>query len=237
MHQCDFTVCGIFFCFYPAVFFLVHTSTCPCFSIRAHNVVEFLHMHNFTFCCFLWFCCTLISHFSFLSGPSSPRSLLSFCLLFFFKAMRSRSIGDSALPSASIRSAKSAPVLIHPSKPLLPDIVLTLLSDELSGSGTSVCTPSHCLLPPAITQKRGEHCTMSEREGWNLRAYSLYARSLIPVIRHSQNQSVQPVTVVQMSGNVLLIFYLGHLLVLTIRFQNAVSPVKSLSQEVYLQVS
>ncbi|XP_040188996.1 ral GTPase-activating protein subunit alpha-1 isoform X2 [Rana temporaria] len=47
-------------------------------------------------------------------------------------AMRSRSIGDSALPSASIRSAKSAPVLIHPSKPLLPDIVLTLLSDKLS---------------------------------------------------------------------------------------------------------
>ncbi|XP_041429253.1 ral GTPase-activating protein subunit alpha-1 isoform X8 [Xenopus laevis] len=47
-------------------------------------------------------------------------------------AMRSRSIGDSALPSTSIRSAKSAPVLIHPSKPLLPDIVLTLLSDELS---------------------------------------------------------------------------------------------------------
>ncbi|CAH2328384.1 ral GTPase-activating subunit alpha-1 isoform X4 [Pelobates cultripes] len=47
-------------------------------------------------------------------------------------AMRSRSIGDSALPSASIRSAKSAPVLIHPSKPLPPDIVLTLLSDELS---------------------------------------------------------------------------------------------------------
>ncbi|XP_053553719.1 ral GTPase-activating protein subunit alpha-1 isoform X6 [Bombina bombina] len=47
-------------------------------------------------------------------------------------AMRSRSIGESALPSASIRSAKSAPVLIHPSKPLLPDIVLTLLSDELS---------------------------------------------------------------------------------------------------------
>ncbi|KAM8921683.1 ral GTPase-activating protein subunit alpha-1 isoform 1-T1 [Pelodytes ibericus] len=47
-------------------------------------------------------------------------------------AMRSRSIGDSALPSAAIRSAKSAPVLIHPSKPLLPDIVLTLLSDERS---------------------------------------------------------------------------------------------------------
>ncbi|XP_062973887.1 ral GTPase-activating protein subunit alpha-1 isoform X3 [Elgaria multicarinata webbii] len=47
-------------------------------------------------------------------------------------AMRSRSIGECALPSAYIRSAKSAPVLIHPSKPFLPDIVLTPLSDELS---------------------------------------------------------------------------------------------------------
>ncbi|ELK33258.1 Ral GTPase-activating protein subunit alpha-1 [Myotis davidii] len=48
------------------------------------------------------------------------------------KAMRSRSIGECALPSAYIRSAKSAPVLIHTSKPFLPDIVLTPLSDELS---------------------------------------------------------------------------------------------------------
>nr|XP_042116538.1 ral GTPase-activating protein subunit alpha-1 isoform X8 [Peromyscus maniculatus bairdii] len=47
-------------------------------------------------------------------------------------AMRSRSIGECALPSAYIRSAKSAPVLIHTSKPFLPDIVLTPLSDELS---------------------------------------------------------------------------------------------------------
>nr|XP_033808417.1 ral GTPase-activating protein subunit alpha-1 isoform X7 [Geotrypetes seraphini] len=47
-------------------------------------------------------------------------------------AMRSRSIGECALPSAYIRSAKSAPVLIHSSKPFLPDIVLTPLSDELS---------------------------------------------------------------------------------------------------------
>lgn len=63
--------------------------------------------------------------------------------LFLFKAMRSRSIGECALPSAYIRSAKSAPVLIHTSKPFLPDIVLTPLSDELSGSATSAnfCTP------------------------------------------------------------------------------------------------
>ncbi|XP_029454825.1 ral GTPase-activating protein subunit alpha-1 isoform X2 [Rhinatrema bivittatum] len=47
-------------------------------------------------------------------------------------AMRSRSIGECAPPSAYIRSAKSAPVLIHTSKPFLPDIVLTPLSDELS---------------------------------------------------------------------------------------------------------
>ncbi|GAB1297445.1 Ral GTPase-activating protein subunit alpha-1 [Apodemus speciosus] len=47
-------------------------------------------------------------------------------------AMRSRSIGECALPSAYIRSAKSAPVLIHTCKPFLPDIVLTPLSDELS---------------------------------------------------------------------------------------------------------
>ncbi|XP_043930069.1 ral GTPase-activating protein subunit alpha-1 isoform X4 [Protopterus annectens] len=47
-------------------------------------------------------------------------------------ALRSRSIGDCFLPSAYIRSAKSAPVLLHSSKPYLPDIVLTPLSDELS---------------------------------------------------------------------------------------------------------
>ena len=39
--------------------------------------------------------------------------------------MRSRSIGECALPSAYIRSAKSAPVLIHTSKPFLPDRVAT----------------------------------------------------------------------------------------------------------------
>ncbi|XP_063803933.1 ral GTPase-activating protein subunit alpha-1 isoform X4 [Pseudophryne corroboree] len=68
-------------------------------------------------------------------------------------AMRSRSIGDSALPSASIRSAKSAPVLIHPSKPLLPDIVLTLLSDEMSEMDDA---PVH----PRITRVR--HYSQSE---------------------------------------------------------------------------
>ncbi|MBN3319382.1 RGPA1 protein, partial [Atractosteus spatula] len=47
-------------------------------------------------------------------------------------ALRSRSTGDSILSSAFIRSAKSAPVLIHPVHPLLPDSVLTPLADELS---------------------------------------------------------------------------------------------------------
>uniref|UniRef100_A0A673IV77 Ral GTPase-activating protein subunit alpha-1-like n=1 Tax=Sinocyclocheilus rhinocerous TaxID=307959 RepID=A0A673IV77_9TELE len=48
-------------------------------------------------------------------------------------ALRSCSTGDSLLSSAFIRSAKSAPVLIHPVHPLLPDSVLTPLADELSG--------------------------------------------------------------------------------------------------------
>ncbi|XP_069320352.1 ral GTPase-activating protein subunit alpha-1 isoform X7 [Eulemur rufifrons] len=56
-------------------------------------------------------------------------------------AMRSRSIGECALPSAYIRSAKSAPVLIHTSKPFLPDIVLTPLSDELSDIDDSQILP------------------------------------------------------------------------------------------------
>lgn len=127
--------------YFSVVPFSLSCSRLPCSAIEAHNVVEFSTCIVSLSACFLWFCCTLISHFSFLSGPSSPPIFPVFLSSFFFKAMRSRSIGDSALPSASIRSAKSAPVLIHPSKPLLPDIVLTLLSDELSGSGTSVCTP------------------------------------------------------------------------------------------------
>ncbi|XP_041928046.1 LOW QUALITY PROTEIN: ral GTPase-activating protein subunit alpha-1 [Alosa sapidissima] len=44
-------------------------------------------------------------------------------------ALRSCSTGDSL---SFIRSAKSAPVLIHPVHPLLPDSVLTPLADELS---------------------------------------------------------------------------------------------------------
>ncbi|KAI1895341.1 hypothetical protein AGOR_G00105300 [Albula goreensis] len=47
-------------------------------------------------------------------------------------ALRSCSTGDSLLSSAFIRSAKSAPVLIHSLHPLLPDSVLTPLADELS---------------------------------------------------------------------------------------------------------
>uniref|UniRef100_A0A8C0YE89 Ral GTPase activating protein catalytic subunit alpha 1 n=1 Tax=Cyprinus carpio carpio TaxID=630221 RepID=A0A8C0YE89_CYPCA len=49
-------------------------------------------------------------------------------------ALRSCSTGDSLLSSAFIRSAKSAPVLIHPVHPLLPDSVLTPLADELSAN-------------------------------------------------------------------------------------------------------
>nr|XP_014340065.1 PREDICTED: ral GTPase-activating protein subunit alpha-1 [Latimeria chalumnae] len=56
-------------------------------------------------------------------------------------AMRSRSIGDYVLPSASVRSAKSAPVLIHTSNPFLPDIALTPLSDELSDIDDSQIPP------------------------------------------------------------------------------------------------
>ncbi|XP_066513820.1 ral GTPase-activating protein subunit alpha-1 [Hoplias malabaricus] len=48
-------------------------------------------------------------------------------------ALRSCSTGDSLLSSAFIRSAKSAPVLVHSAHPLLPDSVLTPLADELSG--------------------------------------------------------------------------------------------------------
>ncbi|XP_007530305.1 ral GTPase-activating protein subunit alpha-1 isoform X9 [Erinaceus europaeus] len=71
-------------------------------------------------------------------------------------AMRSRSIGECALPSAYIRSAKSAPVLIHTSKPFLPDIVLTPLSDELSD-----IDDAHILSRPT----RVRHFSQSEETG------------------------------------------------------------------------
>ncbi|XP_062324670.1 ral GTPase-activating protein subunit alpha-1 isoform X2 [Osmerus eperlanus] len=47
-------------------------------------------------------------------------------------ALRSCSTGDSLLSSAFIRSAKSAPVLVHPALPLLPDSALPPLADHLS---------------------------------------------------------------------------------------------------------
>ncbi|XP_030740883.1 ral GTPase-activating protein subunit alpha-1 isoform X3 [Echinops telfairi] len=71
-------------------------------------------------------------------------------------AMRSRSIGECALPSAYIRSAKSAPVLIHPSKPFLPDIVLTPLSDELSDIDDTQILPR---------STRARHYSQSEDTG------------------------------------------------------------------------
>nr|XP_021322989.1 ral GTPase-activating protein subunit alpha-1 isoform X6 [Danio rerio] len=68
-------------------------------------------------------------------------------------ALRSCSTGDSLLSSAFIRSAKSAPVLIHPVHPLLPDSVLTPLADELSD-----------LEEPPMIQRgpRNRHCSQSE---------------------------------------------------------------------------
>uniref|UniRef100_A0A671M9K9 Ral GTPase-activating protein subunit alpha-1-like n=1 Tax=Sinocyclocheilus anshuiensis TaxID=1608454 RepID=A0A671M9K9_9TELE len=68
-------------------------------------------------------------------------------------ALRSCSTGDSLLSSTFIRSAKSAPVLIHPVHPLLPDSVLTPLADELSD-----------LEEPPIVQRgsRIRHCSQSE---------------------------------------------------------------------------
>ncbi|KAH0620528.1 hypothetical protein JD844_021092 [Phrynosoma platyrhinos] len=74
------------------------------------------------------------------------------------ETMRSRSIGECALPSAYIRSAKSAPVLIHTSKPFLPDIVLTPLSDELSDMDDAQILPR----PPRIRHFSQSEETPSE---------------------------------------------------------------------------
>ncbi|XP_026085756.1 ral GTPase-activating protein subunit alpha-1 isoform X2 [Carassius auratus] len=68
-------------------------------------------------------------------------------------ALRSCSTGDSLLSSAFIRSAKSAPVLIHPVHPLLPGSVLTPLADDLSD-----------MEEPPMAQRgpRIRHCSQSE---------------------------------------------------------------------------
>ncbi|XP_072545048.1 ral GTPase-activating protein subunit alpha-1 isoform X1 [Salminus brasiliensis] len=68
-------------------------------------------------------------------------------------ALRSCSTGDSLLSSAFIRSAKSAPVLVHPAHPLLPDSVLTPLADELSDMEDP---------PLAPRGPRARHCSQSE---------------------------------------------------------------------------
>ncbi|XP_029569004.1 ral GTPase-activating protein subunit alpha-1 isoform X8 [Salmo trutta] len=70
-------------------------------------------------------------------------------------ALRSCSTGDSFLSQAFIRSAKSAPVLIHPLHPLLSDSVLTSLADELADMED----------PPMAMTSRGpriRHCSQSE---------------------------------------------------------------------------
>lgn len=74
---------------------------------------------------------------SFTSPPSflSYSSLLSPLCVASVRpsALRSCSTGDSLLSQAFIRSAKSAPVLVHHHHPLLPDSVLTPLADKLAG--------------------------------------------------------------------------------------------------------
>ncbi|XP_031643840.1 ral GTPase-activating protein subunit alpha-1 isoform X1 [Oncorhynchus kisutch] len=70
-------------------------------------------------------------------------------------ALRSCSTGDSFLSQAFIRSAKSAPVLIHPLHPLLSDSVLTSLADELADMED----------PPMVMASRApriRHCSQSE---------------------------------------------------------------------------
>ncbi|KAL0969703.1 hypothetical protein UPYG_G00231130 [Umbra pygmaea] len=68
-------------------------------------------------------------------------------------ALRSCSTGDTLLSQAFIRSAKSAPILVHPRHPLLPDCALTPLADELAD-----------LEEPAMVPRapRMRHCSQSE---------------------------------------------------------------------------
>eukprot|EP00063_Salmo_salar_P091737 XP_014066572.1 PREDICTED: ral GTPase-activating protein subunit alpha-1-like isoform X4 [Salmo salar] len=88
-------------------------------------------------------------------------------------ALRSCSTGDSFLSQAFIRSAKSAPVLIHPLHPLLSDSVHTSLADELAelvGPLSSELCPVYPLCPdmedpPMAMTSRGpriRHCSQSE---------------------------------------------------------------------------
>lgn len=116
----------------------------PVFAVLKCFKLKFPSFEPFGSLCCCFFCDTAFhySHSSF-SSPLLP---------FPFKAMRSRSIGECALPSAYIRSAKSAPVLIHTSKPFLPDIVLTPLSDELSGSATLLISAPLSLFNPLLSQ-------------------------------------------------------------------------------------
>ncbi|XP_070972615.1 ral GTPase-activating protein subunit alpha-1-like isoform X4 [Oncorhynchus clarkii lewisi] len=68
-------------------------------------------------------------------------------------ALRSCSTGDSLLSQAFIRSAKSAPVLVHHHHPLLPDSVLTPLADKLADMDDP---------PMASRTPRIRHCSQSE---------------------------------------------------------------------------
>ncbi|XP_076833716.1 LOW QUALITY PROTEIN: ral GTPase-activating protein subunit alpha-1 [Brachyhypopomus gauderio] len=68
-------------------------------------------------------------------------------------ALRSCSTGDSLLAAAFIRSAKSAPVLVHPANPLLTHSILAPLADELSDMEE----------PPLVVRgARARHSSQSE---------------------------------------------------------------------------
>lgn len=103
---------------------------------------------------------------SFTSPPSflSYSSLLSPLCVASVRpsALRSCSTGDSFLSQAFIRSAKSAPVLIHPLHPLLSDSVHTSLADELAGRALySTPVPVPLSVPVCLSVPPSTHFTSS----------------------------------------------------------------------------
>lgn len=161
---------------YPLIVFFL--TAVPISAVLKCFNLDFLPFDLYFLCC--CFFCDTAFHYSHSSFFPFPTSFFS-----FFKAMRSRSIGECALPSAYIRSAKSAPVLIHPSKPFLPDIVLTPLSDELSGSATSAnfCTPFHFFNPSAFKRLHHQYIFQSKMfRGGEKMGKTLRMNTLIYVI-------------------------------------------------------
>lgn len=119
-------------------FFVMLTAFCHHFLFFSLFIMSF---SSPTFPVFLHHSLSLSAPFPFISHTLRLVVLLffSFWVCARSVALRSCSTGDSLLSSAFIRSAKSAPVLIHPVHPLLPDSVLTPLADELSGRALYAC--------------------------------------------------------------------------------------------------